>query len=100
MMRIMRKKPSSHFMPLDSLITAPSHLDPRLNNGNPPNPPEGKPISTISEAIFTVDKSESRRDGNRYVIKSVDVFGRESVASEQVNDDPGSFFKWFDRFFY
>jgi penicillin-binding protein len=59
----------------------------------------GKPISSQSDAEFTIDRQTDGMDYYMYAITAVDVAGNESDLSDIVFNDRKSIEDWFSNFF-
>lgn len=69
------------------------------NNGETFSAIQVKPVSSQSEAQFTVNSDQDEGDYYMYVITAVDVVGNESELSDIEFNDQKSIEDWFSEFF-
>lgn len=59
----------------------------------------GKPVSSLSDAHFTINRTQDEMDYYMYALTAVDVVGNESEMSDIVFNDHKSIEDWFSDFF-
>jgi penicillin-binding protein len=69
------------------------------DNGETFSAIQGKPVSSQSEAQFTVNNSQGEGNYYMYVMTAVDVVGNESELSDIEFNDQKSIEDWFSEFF-